>query len=78
MFFVALIAFSCLFAWNGWAIEYDLESVKDITINYTDELVKPEPKAYLKGKVLCKDGFQLEVLVDTEAKEGQIGRFHIT
>lgn len=78
MFFVALIAFSCLFALNGWAIEYDLESVKDITINYTDELVKPEPKAYLKGKVLCKDGFQLEVLVDTEAKEGQIGRYPIT
>ena len=57
VFFVALIAFSCLFALNGWAIEYDLETVKDITINYTDELVTPEPKAYLKGKILCKDGW---------------------
>lgn len=76
--FICLMALFCIFCLNFWFIEYDLDTVKDINIEYTEELRTPEPVAYLKGKFLFKDGLKLNVKIDGDIKEGKVGKYPIT
>ena len=55
---------SAIFCLNAWSIEYDLDSVKDISTDYSEEIKNPNPIAYLKGKYLFTNGFKLHVKID--------------
>lgn len=66
-----------LFCLNGWHIEFEENSVKDITIDYTEDLVMPEPVAYLKGNFLLKNGIKLNTKVDGDIIDGKVGKYPI-
>ena len=77
-----LVCFMLLFAvigLNAWSIEYDISSVKDINVEFSEPLVEPQPVAYLKGKYFCQDGLKLDVEVemDDSIEVGKVGRYPI-
>lgn len=69
---------SAIFCLNAWSIEYDLDSVKDISTDYSEEIKNPNPIAYLKGKYLFTNGFKLHVKIDENIEEGKVGKYPIT
>ena len=69
---------SFIFCLNAWSIEYDLDSIKDVSTEYTEDIKIPEAIAYLKGKFLFKDGFKLKVDVEENIEEGKVGKYPIT
>ena len=71
------IVFSALFVLNSFEIEYDLTSIEDMTIEYTEKFISPNPIAYLKGKYILKDGVPLDVAVNSTVIEGKIGSYPI-
>ncbi len=71
------IGFSALFVLNSFEIEYDLTSIEDMTIEYTEKFISPNPIAYLKGKYILKDGVPLDVAVNSTVIEGKIGSYPI-
>lgn len=62
---------------NASTIEYDLDSVKDITVEFTEDKVEPNPVAYLKGKYFFKNGFKLNVDIEENIEDGKVGKYPI-
>ena len=60
--FSVLIVCACLFYFN-WEVEFDTGNIPS-SIEYNEEV--PLPKAYLRGKYFNKEGYKLDVVMETK------------
>ena len=66
-----------LFLFNGWHIDFEDLNMSDIEFNYDEEVKIQTPKAYFKGNILFRDGFEIDVKTDYLVEEAKIGTYEV-
>lgn len=66
-----------LFLLNGWYVDFEVDNTQKSEFAYNESVVINPPKAYLKGKILFKDGFEIDMNTDYDVEAGIIGTYTV-